>query len=40
MSLLLEFVLLMLTLAPVKSYTLEIFLLHLQLYTYYFGHFT
>ena len=40
MSLVLEFVLIMLTLTPVKSYTFQIILFPLQLYTYFFGHLT
>ena len=40
MSLVLECVLIMLTLTPVKSYTFQIILFHLQLYTYFFGHLT
>ena len=40
MSLVLEFVLIMLTLTPVKSYTFQIILFPLHLYTYFFGHLT
>ena len=40
MSLVLEFVLIMLTLTPVKSNTFQIILFPLQLYTHFFGHFT
>ncbi len=40
MKLILEFVLLMLTLTPVKSYTFQIILFPLHLYTYWFGRWT
>jgi hypothetical protein len=40
MSLVLEFVLIMFTLTPVKSYTFQIILFPLQLYTYFFEYLT